>query len=66
MNITMLISTMFLNLKKIISDRNNPYYSRNSFLIKLFAFFYRLADNLVLQTKQAKEYYWFIKNKKSK
>lgn len=67
MNITMLISTMFLNLKKIISDRNNPYYSRNSFLIKLLKlFFYRLADNLVLQTKQAKEYYWFIKNKKIK
>ena len=65
MNITMLISTLFLDIKKIISDRNNPYYSRNSILIKLLKFFfYRNANQLILQTKESKKYYWFLNKKK--
>lgn len=65
MNITMLIASMFLNILKIISDRNNPYYDRNTILIKILKIlFYRHADKLVLQTKQVQKYYWFIKKKK--
>ncbi len=65
MNITMLISAMFLNIKKIISDRNNPYYSRNSIIIKIFKIlFYPYADKLIIQTKEAKSFYWFLKKEK--
>ena len=65
MNLTMLISTIFLDIKKIISDRNNPYYSRNSILIKILKFFfYKNADHLIIQTEAAKKYYWFLNKKK--
>ena len=65
MNITMLISTAFLKIKKIISDRNNPYYSRNSMLVKILKIiFYRNADRLIIQTKQSIFFYWFIDKKK--
>tara|TARA_B100001057_G_scaffold499367_1_gene609737 strand:- start:176 stop:952 length:777 start_codon:yes stop_codon:yes gene_type:complete len=61
----MLISAMFLNIKKIISDRNNPYYSRNSIIIKIFKIlFYPYADKLIIQTKEAKSFYWFLKKEK--
>lgn len=65
MNITMLIGSIFLNLIKIISDRNNPFYSRNTPLIKIMKIlFYRYANKLVLQTSKVKEYYWFVNKKK--
>jgi glycosyltransferase involved in cell wall biosynthesis len=65
MNITMLVGSIFLNLTKIISDRNNPFYSRNTFLIKIMKIlFYRYADKLILQTNKVKEYYWFVSKKK--
>ena len=65
MNITMLISTIYINIKKIISDRNNPYYSRNSFVVKLLKIlFYRNVDKLIIQTKASKSFYWFINEKK--
>ena len=65
MNITMLTASMYLNVVKIISDRNNPYYDRNTFLIKVLQILlYKYADNLVIQTKKANKYYWFINKKK--
>ena len=64
MNITMLISTIFLDIKKIISDRNNPYHSRNTVLVKILKIlFYKNADQLIIQTKASKKYYWFLKKK---
>lgn len=65
MNITLLISTLFLNIKKIISDRNNPFYSRNTFYIKLLKIiFYNNADKIVLQTNGVKKFYWFVNQNK--
>ena len=65
MNITMLISTLFVKIKKIISDRNNPYYSKNIFYIRFLKFlFYNNADKIVLQTNGVKKFYWFVNQNK--
>ena len=65
MNLTLLISTFFLDIKKIISDRNNPYFSRNTIFIKILKIiFYNFSDRLIIQTKATKAYYWFLKNDK--
>ena len=65
MNLTLLISTFFLDIKKIISDRNNPYFSRNTIFIKILKIiFYNFSDRLIIQTKATKAYYWFLKKDK--
>lgn len=65
MNITLLFATIYLDIKKIISDRNNPFYSRNSYLVKLLKILvYNSANRLILQTKGSKRFYWFINKKK--
>ena len=66
-NITVLISSLFIkNIRiRIISDRNNPNFSENKFLINIFkVIFYRYADVLVLQTKKIKENFTFLNSKK--
>lgn len=46
-----LVSTRFLNIKVIVSERNNPYRnSTNRWLQRMNNYLYSLADSLVLQT----------------
>lgn len=67
MNLTVLISTLFLkNIKiKIISDRNNPDKSeRRILLLFLKVIFYQFSNFLVLQTEAIKKNYKFINKNK--
>lgn len=69
MNITVLISSLFIKkIKiKIISDRNNPQKSERPLLILIFKFlFYRFSNYLVLQTQGIKKEYNFVKDTKIK
>ena len=69
MNITVLISTLFMkDIKiKIISDRNNPDKSERPFLLLILKLiFYRFSNYLVLQTNSIKKKYKFIKKDKIK
>ena len=64
MNITMLISSIFLSIKKIISDRNNPYYSRNSVLVKIFKFFFiEMLTKLFFKQKDQNPFTGLLKGK---
>lgn len=51
-----IVSTLFLKVKVIVSERNNPYLNRtNNWLQKANNLLYLFADLVVLQTKQIKE-----------
>lgn len=59
-NLKMLIATMGLTVKKVISVRNDPNYEYANTIIKILAkVFYLQADGIVFQTKQAQK--WFSK-----
>ena len=69
MNITVLISSLFIrSIKiKIISDRNNPEKSERPILnLILKTIFYRLCSYLVLQTKGITKMYKFLNKSKIK
>jgi GalNAc-alpha-(1->4)-GalNAc-alpha-(1->3)-diNAcBac-PP-undecaprenol alpha-1,4-N-acetyl-D-galactosaminyltransferase len=69
MNITVLISTLFIkNIKiRIISDRNNPEKSERPLLLLILKFiFYQFCNYLVLQTNSIKKNYKFINKSKIK
>lgn len=57
-NIRMLIATMGMKHKKIISVRNDPIREYNNIVAKFFAkMFFGLADTIVFQTDEAKRFF---------
>lgn len=65
-NIRMLLATIGLRCRKIVSVRNDPYREYGDGLKKkLTNIIFRLADGCVFQTKKASEYFWKSIQKKS-
>src|SRR5690606_17096483 len=65
-NIYSLIAGFFSNTKIVVSERNNPYRDpRSKFIRILRNLLYYFADGLVFQTGDAKEYFKYLKFKKS-
>lgn len=65
-NIRMLLATIGLRCRKIVSVRNDPYKEYGSGLKKkLTNIIFRLADGCVFQTKEASEYFGKSIQKKS-
>lgn len=57
-NIKMLIATSMLNVKKIISIRNDPKMEYRNFILRIISkILYRKANGFVFQTTQAREYF---------
>lgn len=66
-NIRMLISTIGLKVKKIVSVRNDPYKEYGSGLCKLITrIVFNLADGCIFQTEQASEYFGKALRRRSK
>ena len=63
-NILILLATRFLNCPLIISERNHPDYGRKTRLIWywLRRILYPLADHLVVQTREIKEWFRLYNN----
>ena len=57
-NVRMLVATIGLNVKKIVSVRNDPYKEYGKGIKKLFAReLFKLADGYVFQTTEAASYF---------
>lgn len=57
-NMYLMVASLFLNKKIIISERNDPNNEpSNALLRKVRNFLYQFADKIVFQTNDAKEYY---------
>jgi glycosyltransferase involved in cell wall biosynthesis len=58
-NIRTLISAIGLDVKKIVSVRNDPNYEYGHSIVvkRLINFLFRLADGIVFQTEDAKKYF---------
>lgn len=66
-NKRMLLSTMGMKVKKVVSVRNDPYreYGRGFFSMQFARQLFKLADGCVFQTKEAAEYFPKSVQKKS-
>lgn len=63
MNIYNILTTKFLKIKCIISERNNPIVTQlNLFLLTFRRLLYPFCDNLVVQSKFSKDYFKKILN----
>lgn len=57
-NMYLMVSSLFLNKKILISERNDPNNEpENYFLRKVRDFLYRFANFIVFQTEEARDYY---------
>lgn len=57
-NIIVLIATIGLKIRRIVSERNDPYNDGRSYITDTISrFLYKYANMLVLQTKRSKKYY---------
>lgn len=58
-NITMLLATSGLQIRKVVSVRNDPHkeYGNTRFKKKLFGNMFKKADGVVFQTKDAADYF---------
>lgn len=66
-NVRMLISTLGLKCKKVVSVRNDPYIEYGKGIKKcLIRNLFRLADGCVFQTKEASQYFPMSVQKKSR
>ena len=66
-NIRMLVSTIGLNVKKIVSVRNDPYKEYGTGIKSLVAkIIFLLADGCVFQTSEAREYFFESTQKNSR
>ena len=66
-NVLTIISLLFTKVKLIVSERNNPYYQKRSFIWNLARFFfYPLAHYVIVNNIFAKQYFSKFYNKKVK
>lgn len=66
-NIRMLVASIGLSVRKIVSVRNDPYREYGSGLWKIIAnIFFLLSDGCVFQTEYAQSYFWGSIRRKSK
>ncbi len=56
-NLLVILSTMGLNKKLIISERNDPTMSKNRIWLKLSNIFYNKADFIIFQTQRVRSYF---------
>ena len=66
-NVRMLIATIRLRVKKIVSVRNDPYKEYGNGIKKIIAnILFQMADGCVFQTQEASQYFSIEINKKAK
>lgn len=66
-NISVLLSSLFLNRNIIISERIHPHFYKKNYIIRFLRFFlYGLCDKIVFQTDDARKSLIYLFKKKSK
>lgn len=66
-NVLTIISLLFTKVRLVVSERNNPYYQKRSFIWNLARFFfYPLAHYVIVNNIFAKQYFSKFYNKKVK